>query len=96
LKKIFSGLFSATFSQILPFYGLEFFPAMDNFLGPLLSYLAENSAIWQQWKRVPESNRLAALKLKINLIRLYLGLIFYPIKPSAGLFILIKSGETIP
>jgi hypothetical protein len=46
---MFSGLFSATFCQILEFYGLQFFPAMDNFLEPLLSYLAENSAIWQQW-----------------------------------------------
>jgi hypothetical protein len=36
-----------------------------------------------------------ALKLKINPIRLYLGLIFYPIKPSTGLFFLIKSRETI-
>jgi hypothetical protein len=45
---MFSSLFSATFCQILPFYGLQFFPAMENFLGPLLSYLAENSAIWQQ------------------------------------------------
>jgi hypothetical protein len=44
IVKIFSGLLSATFCQILPFYGLQFFPAMDNFLGPLLSYLAEISA----------------------------------------------------
>jgi hypothetical protein len=36
------------------------------------------------------------LKLKINPIRFYLGLNFYPIKPSAGLFVLIKSCETIP
>jgi hypothetical protein len=36
-------------------------------------------------------------KLKINHgILLYKGLIFYPIKPSAGLFILIKSRKTIP
>jgi hypothetical protein len=35
------------------------------------------------------------LKFKINLIRLYLGLIIYPIKPSPGIFILIKSRETI-
>jgi hypothetical protein len=47
--KIFFGLFSATFCQILSFYGLQFFPAINNFLGPLLSYLAENSAIWHQW-----------------------------------------------
>jgi hypothetical protein len=37
-----------------------------------------------------------SLKLKINPIRKYLGLIIYPIKPSAGLFILIKPCETIP
>jgi hypothetical protein len=37
-----------------------------------------------------------SLKLKINPIREYLGLIIYPTKPSAGLFILIKSRETIP
>jgi hypothetical protein len=36
------------------------------------------------------------LKLKINPIREYLGLIIYPIKQSAGLFFLIKSPETIP
>jgi hypothetical protein len=36
------------------------------------------------------------LKLKINPIRDNLGHIFYPIKPSAGLFILIKSREAIP
>jgi hypothetical protein len=36
------------------------------------------------------------LKLKINSIRDNLGLIFYPIKPSTGLFILIKSRATIP
>jgi hypothetical protein len=24
---------------------------MDNFLGPLLSYLAKNSAIWHQWQK---------------------------------------------
>jgi hypothetical protein len=37
-----------------------------------------------------------ALKLKRNPIWEYIGLIFYPIKPSAGLFFLIKSRETIP
>jgi hypothetical protein len=36
------------------------------------------------------------LKIKINPIRLNLGLILHPLKPSAGLFILIKSRETIP
>jgi hypothetical protein len=36
------------------------------------------------------------LKLKINPIREYLGLIIYPIKGLAGLFFLIKSRETIP
>jgi hypothetical protein len=36
------------------------------------------------------------LKIKITPIREYLGLIFYPIKPSAGFIILIKSRETIP
>jgi hypothetical protein len=35
------------------------------------------------------------LKLKINPIWEYLGFTIYPIKPSAGLFILIKSHETI-
>jgi hypothetical protein len=50
--KIFSGLFSATFCSFLPFCGLQFSPAMKNFLPPLLSYLAENSAIWQQWRGV--------------------------------------------
>jgi hypothetical protein len=35
-----------------------------------------------------------SLKLKINPIREYLGLIIYPIKPSEGLFFLIKSRET--
>jgi hypothetical protein len=35
------------------------------------------------------------LKLKINPIRLYLGLIFYPRKLLAGLFILIKYREAI-
>jgi hypothetical protein len=35
-------------------------------------------------------------KLKINHIREYLGLVIYPIKPSAGLFNLIKSREAIP
>jgi hypothetical protein len=35
------------------------------------------------------------LKLKITPIRLYLWLILYPIKPSAGLFNLMKSRETI-
>jgi hypothetical protein len=37
-----------------------------------------------------------SLKLKINPIREYLGYIIYPIKPSAGLFFLLKSRETIP
>jgi hypothetical protein len=36
-----------------------------------------------------------SLKLKINRIREYIGLIIYPIKPSTGLFFLIKSCETI-
>jgi hypothetical protein len=36
-----------------------------------------------------------SLKLKINLIREYLELIIHPIKPSVGLFILIKYRETI-
>jgi hypothetical protein len=36
-----------------------------------------------------------ASKLKINHIREYLGLIIHPIKPSKGLFFLIKSRETI-
>jgi hypothetical protein len=36
------------------------------------------------------------LKLKINPIREYLGLIINPIKRLAGLFFLIKSRETIP
>jgi hypothetical protein len=35
-------------------------------------------------------------KIKINPIRLFIAFIFYPIKPSASLFILIKSHETIP
>jgi hypothetical protein len=35
------------------------------------------------------------LKLKINPIQKCLGLIIYPIKPSAGHFFLIKSGDTI-
>jgi hypothetical protein len=37
-----------------------------------------------------------SLKLKVNPIREYLGLVIYPIKPSAGLFFLIKSRETTP
>jgi hypothetical protein len=37
-----------------------------------------------------------SLKLKINYIGEYLGLAIYPIKPSAGLFFIIKSRETIP
>jgi hypothetical protein len=37
-----------------------------------------------------------SLNLKINPIWEYLGLIIYPIKPSAGLFFLIKSRETVP
>jgi hypothetical protein len=37
-----------------------------------------------------------SLKLKINPIREYLGLNAYLKKPSAGLFILTKSRETIP
>jgi hypothetical protein len=37
-----------------------------------------------------------SLKLKINPIREYLGVIIYLEKPSAGLFIHIKSRETIP
>jgi hypothetical protein len=41
-------------------------------------------------------NMKTTLKLEINPIRFNLGLIFYPVKPSAGLFILIKSRETIP
>jgi hypothetical protein len=36
------------------------------------------------------------VKLKINCIKEYLGLLIYPIKPTAGLFILIKSRGTIP
>jgi hypothetical protein len=32
----------------------------------------------------------------MNPIWEYLGLIIYPVKPPAGLFILIKSHETIP
>jgi hypothetical protein len=36
------------------------------------------------------------LKIKINPIREYLGLIIYPIKSSTGFFFLIKSHETIP
>jgi hypothetical protein len=36
------------------------------------------------------------LKLKINPVQEYPGLIIYPIKPSAGLFFLSKSRETIP
>jgi hypothetical protein len=55
--KIFLGLFSATFCQILPFYSLQFFSAINNFLGPLLSYLAENSAIWHQCKIQPAANQ---------------------------------------
>jgi hypothetical protein len=35
-------------------------------------------------------------KIKKKPIREYLGLIIYPIKPSAGLFFLIKSHETFP
>jgi hypothetical protein len=46
--KRFFGLFSATFEQIRRFSGHRFFPAKNNFLGPVLSYLAEKSAIWQQ------------------------------------------------
>jgi hypothetical protein len=41
-------------------------------------------------------NMKMSLKIKINPIREYLGIIIYPIKPSAGLFFLIKSRETIP
>jgi hypothetical protein len=41
-------------------------------------------------------NMKMALKLKINPIREYLRLIIHPIKPSQGLFFLIKSCETIP
>jgi hypothetical protein len=37
-----------------------------------------------------------SLKLKVNRIWEYLGLIIYPVKPSAGLFFLIKSRENIP
>jgi hypothetical protein len=37
-----------------------------------------------------------ALKLKINPIWEYLRLNIHPIKPSKGLFFLIKSRETIP
>jgi hypothetical protein len=36
------------------------------------------------------------LKILVNPIWLYLGLPIYPIKPSAGLFFLIKSRETLP
>jgi hypothetical protein len=37
-----------------------------------------------------------SLKFKIILIREYIGLIIYLIKPSAGPLFLIKSRETIP
>jgi hypothetical protein len=40
-KKYFPASFLPLFANFC-----QFFPAMDNFLGPLLSYLAENSAIW--------------------------------------------------
>jgi hypothetical protein len=36
------------------------------------------------------------IKIIINPFLEYLGLIIFPIKPSAGLFILIKSRDTIP
>jgi hypothetical protein len=41
-------------------------------------------------------NMKTTLKLKINSIMEYLGLIIPPIKPSAGLLFLIKSREAIP
>jgi hypothetical protein len=46
--KRFFCLFSATFEQIRRFSGHRDFPAKNNLLGPVLSYLAKNSAIWQQ------------------------------------------------
>jgi hypothetical protein len=46
--KRFFGLFSATFEQIRRFSGHRFLPAKNNFFRPVLSYLAEKSAIWQQ------------------------------------------------
>jgi hypothetical protein len=46
------NIFRPHFCHFLPnfaiYHGLQFFPAMDNFWGPLLSYLTENSAIWHQ------------------------------------------------
>jgi hypothetical protein len=41
-------------------------------------------------------NMKMSLKLKINFIWEYLGLIIYPIKQSASLYFHIKSHETIP
>jgi hypothetical protein len=41
-------------------------------------------------------NMKTSLKLKINPIQEYIGLIIFPIKPSAGFFFLLKFHETIP
>jgi hypothetical protein len=46
----FFGLFSVTFVQNRPLSGQQFFPTKKYFLGPVLSYLAENSVIWQKWR----------------------------------------------
>jgi hypothetical protein len=43
--KEFSASFLKLLRQIRPFYGHQFFPAKNDFLGPVMSYLAENSAI---------------------------------------------------
>jgi hypothetical protein len=44
----FFALFSATFGQNWLFSVHQFFPTKNYLLWPILSYLAENSAIWQQ------------------------------------------------
>jgi hypothetical protein len=58
-----TNIFRPLFCHFLPFYSPKFFPANDNFLGPLLSYLAENSAIWQQWLGLQHGHHLLSSKL---------------------------------
>jgi hypothetical protein len=60
----FFGLFSATFGQIQPFSGHQFFPAKNYFLGPVLSYLAGNSEIWQQWYQLVKSAVVSCMRQK--------------------------------
>jgi hypothetical protein len=50
-SKYVSGLFSASFfAKFYHFTASYFFTANGHFSRPLWSYLAENSAIWQQLK----------------------------------------------